>query len=441
MTIKVIYNWIGPRGPTDNTELPTILGFAGVATGAATSSHKFWAEGLWTMLFRHDPEFTMHPVFTLQAQDVFLYPYHLGWRIKFENYFCQQNGILEFSHAPYEVIEGARHGNGFIVLDMSAEAYMDDYHLGALHSYFPYYRIPLNKVIYITGCMNTAEVYNDYCRRNNIPDTPETRLSIISYPSAYEHTIRLIQNNKITAPIHNTFTVPQKLFLCWNRRIHPHRIITTAFLEKYGVLDRSYVSLPAVDPEYSNKFTANIIDRRYYNESLGINDNVINSMLSKLPLILDDETDVIKMCGDFEGKTRQFYINSLISIVTETYFDNPAVTLTEKSFKPAKEKHPFILVGAKGALASMHRLGFQTFGDFWDESYDNDGEVGSRMRRIGLIIEKIAAWTPEEILNFKRTVVGRLEHNYKLVSTMTEFNPTTLVVNDIKSIVNKGIKK
>ena len=92
--------------------------------------------------------------------------------------------------------------------------------------------------------------------------------------------------------------------------------------------------------------------------------------MSKLPLEIDGETEIGEMCADRTGNARKFYQNSLLSIVTETNWDLPHLTSTEKSFKPFRDKHPFIIVGVDGALKSMRNLGFKTFSEFWDESYD-----------------------------------------------------------------------
>ena len=78
-----------------------------------------------------------------------------------------------------------------------------------------------------------------------------------------------------------------------------------------------------------------------------------------LPLVLDGETNVNQMCQDFDNAARNYYQNSLVSIVTETNFDSPELTLTEKSFKPAKEKHPFMIMGSYRMSKSNTRFWIQ----------------------------------------------------------------------------------
>jgi hypothetical protein len=437
MTIKIAYNWIGPRGPVDNTELPTLLGLAGVSDSAVITSRRFCAEGLWPMLFRNDSEFVMTPSVALQDTDTFIYPVHLHWRIAFQNYFCAREGIFEFSHTPFHIINNLKHQNGFMLLDMSAEAFLQKAHLDALHSYFTHYEIPLYKIIYLTGCMNPLDVYEQYCQSNNIPNNKENRLSFISFPSSYSYLIRTtVEKEQHIPPVYDITLLPEKLFLCWNRRIHPHRVTNLLLLCKSHLLNRSYVSMCNTDPEFVTRSVQSTLNAPWLFNTFGIQGDIVNELLSQLPLVIDGKTDINDMCSDPRDEARQFYSNSLISIVTETNFDSHIVTLTEKSFKPAKEKHPFIIVGVHGSLAAMQRLGFRTFSEFWDESYDTIVEPWGRLNAISRLYETVGQWNASQILDFKRKVAGILEHNYNLVSKISESNPDRLVIQQLKNLTS-----
>ena len=45
--IKLVYNWIGPRGPIWNTEIPNVLSFAGASEQCAVDSHFWWNDDIW----------------------------------------------------------------------------------------------------------------------------------------------------------------------------------------------------------------------------------------------------------------------------------------------------------------------------------------------------------------------------------------------------------
>jgi hypothetical protein len=168
------------------------------------------------------------------------------------------------------------------------------------------------------------------------------------------------------------------------------------------------------------------------NSNLNLTPEIVQRFKQKLPLVLDGETNVNQMCEDFDNATRPYYQNSLVSIITETNYENPELTLTEKSFKPIKEKHPFIIVGVPGALRAMRNMGFKTFGEFWDESYDDVECPRVRMQRLSFLTEQISKWTPDQIREFRRKVKPILEHNYKQLRVPS----SQLVIDNIVEHIN-----
>jgi hypothetical protein len=414
--IKIVYNWIGPRGPIINTEVPNLLSLNAVAEGVASKSHYFWADDLYWRMFHSNKNFTLASSFAIE-QEPFIFPFTLAWRVPFSNYFCPGSGILEFSHTPNHITHHVRMSNGYFLLDMTAEAFVNDFQLKHIHSYFGHANgIPMGKIIYLTGCMNAQEVYDKWCINNNIPDNPRDRMKLFSFPIS-QHSM-YTNRHLIEEPEYNTETVPEKLFLSFNRRFRIHRTTLGLALQKYNLLDRSYISMCKVDPEnalmsFENQININY-DARYNFTSADV-----NGLLEKLPLELDGETRINQMCQDFDGAARNFYQNSLLSVVTETNFENEELTLTEKAFKPSKEKHPFIIIGVNGSLKAMRDMGFKTFSEFWDESYDDEVEPKFRLWKIMQLCREIASWDNEKIIDFKRRVKPILEHNFNAVFTDT----------------------
>lgn len=417
--IKIAYSWIGPKGPIWNTELPNILSFANVSEGTSTTSHKFWADDLWNRLFKPRGHiFEMCPTAAIDIDDKrpFIFPMSLTWRIDFQNYFCGNTGILEFSHMPMHLMPLIRMYNGYILIDHSVEAFTNDGHLHSLHGYFSgIHHLPLNKIIYLTGTMNTEELYADYCARYKIPDDHRFRLKIISYPSSHQ----IFSSNPNVyndTTEYDTTRVPPKLFLMWNRRFRRNRVELALLLEKYNLVDRSFVSFNAVDLERPTTTFENAIDMNNLlnrQPSLELTEEIVQRFKNRLPLVLDGETDINKMCEDVNRDTKDYYKDSLISLVTETNWELPEVTLTEKSFKPIKEKHPFIIAGVAGSLKALKKMGFMTFDEFWSEEYDEIQCPILRMREIGRVIEKIGNWSARDILDFKRKVKPIIDHNFK----------------------------
>ena len=436
---KVVYSWIGPRGPIWNTELPSTLALTCVSFNAQVDSRFFGADDSWNMMFLHArDQFELYPSAAIEEDDTrpFVIPFSLVWRIGFENYFCGRTGLLEYSHIDFKLINLVKDGNGYIFLDFSVEAFIEPRHLNAMHSYFKHiHQIPLHKIIYLTGAVNAKEVYDKFCLDNNIPDDPSHRLTVMSY-AASEHIFA--RNMAGGEPEYNVDFVPEKLFLSWNRRYRPHRIRMITLLEKNNLVDRSYISFPKNDietPTTTFKQLANILYKGTlfpHHGSVSITHDHINSLDNKLPLVLDGEEDIVQMCSDEHNVNRHYYQNSLVSLITETNYDNLEVTLTEKSFKPLKEKHPFIIVGVAGCLQGLRDLGYKTFGDFWDESYDTITDSFDRMRKLDEILQEIGSWEHNKILEFKRQVKPILEHNYQVLKNSSRYNVMTKINNVIR---------
>jgi hypothetical protein len=73
---------------------------------------------------------------------------------------------------------------------------------------------------------------------------------------------------------------------------------------------------------------------------------------------------------------------SLLYLVTETVATGRRHHLTEKTFKPIAMGMPFVIVGTQGSLRYLRSYGFKTFGDLWDESYDDEPDDSKRIEKI-----------------------------------------------------------
>jgi len=459
--VKVVYSWHGPKAPIWNTELPNILTMTSVAEGACghMESRNFWTDDLENKIFRKAKDkYEIVPAQYITDDDKrpFLYPFALAWRVPFESYFIQNSGILEFSHMPNFLIHFTRIGNGYILLDHSVEAFMADSELDAMYSYFHgQYFLPMYKIIYLTGAVNAQQLYDQWAEKRNVPKDKYHRMTVIPYASSREIFNSYLHygdhdGKPAVEPEYDTETIPPKLFLSWNRRFRSHRIYLGLLLEHLNLVDRSLVSFNKVDDErntvtFMSKVTTMLQenngeciwpygshDQNYqFTEATGVKFN------SRLPLDIDGETDINKMCEDF-GYTSEYYKQTLVSIVTETNFTANECTLTEKSFKPLLHKHPFIIFGVPGALQGLRDLGFQTFGQFWDESYDTTEDPGQRFIKIANIMKKIGSWNDHQILEFRRKVKPILDHNYNLLRTPGAKLIAEKIYNHITETFEKG---
>lgn len=74
----------------------------------------------------------------------------------------------------------------------------------------------------------------------------------------------------------------------------------------------------------------------------------------------------------------------------ETALTNPVgVFLSEKTFKAMAMAHPYMVIACPGCLQVAEQLGFETFADLWDQSYD---AIENFDQRLHAIVEQLKAF-------------------------------------------------
>jgi hypothetical protein len=115
-------------------------------------------------------------------------------------------------------------------------------------------------------------------------------------------------------------------------------------------------------------------------------------------------------------------LDSWISIVSEAQYEDSQETvfLSEKVFKPIACQHPFVILGNKGSLKELKKLGYKTFHDLIDESYDNMNS-NDRFHAIKDIINTLKS--NQDKLEWFGWLRPTLEHNSKVLLFNSIFKP------------------
>ncbi len=87
-------------------------------------------------------------------------------------------------------------------------------------------------------------------------------------------------------------------------------------------------------------------------------------------------------------KNELFY-KTKFSIVVETEAELDEYHVTEKTIKCIILGHPFVVMGTPGYLKFLHGLGFTTYSDILDESYDSIQDLESRMDAVIDVIKTL----------------------------------------------------
>lgn len=123
--------------------------------------------------------------------------------------------------------------------------------------------------------------------------------------------------------------------------------------------------------------------------------------------------------GDAVNKTiMSWYQNFFCDIVTETFFTGTTFFPTEKTTRPLICGNPFLIHGPVDFLSNLKKLGFKTFNEFWDESYDK-WHGYARYLMICEVIDDLSKLDNDQLneLYFKMSPI--IEHNQKRIQSLT----------------------
>ena len=104
------------------------------------------------------------------------------------------------------------------------------------------------------------------------------------------------------------------------------------------------------------------------------------------------------------------YDNTSVSFICETHETNNSLFITEKTYRPILNRHPFIARASFPLLDYLKAIGFKTFEAFIDESYDKLQDITKEhsdtlVKRAGELLEQVKN-NPAEIQEI-------VDHNYE----------------------------
>lgn len=134
---------------------------------------------------------------------------------------------------------------------------------------------------------------------------------------------------------------------------------------------------------------------------------------AELEFLADQPVPASFQNTNIPGSGIEFYNRYAVDIIVETNFDYPYVFISEKTLRTILAKTSFVMFGAHGTLSYLKSIGFETFGDIWDESYDAIEDPQDRFIACTKIVKEIAEWPLETAQEVCCTLEDRLERNQK----------------------------
>jgi hypothetical protein len=200
-----------------------------------------------------------------------------------------------------------------------------------------------------------------------------------------------------------------KIFLSLSRRNRYHRVLGHLILSNSSIFKYGIISQDTIPNFTLDKSTI---------EKLGITEETIKRFKSSLPFIADhnqfDKNDPFNVLEELHSQT-------LFSIVNETLvndYNNTSLFYSEKILKPIINFQPMIIYGQPGINHLLIELGFKTYHDYFDLSFDYEADPILRYKgilsSISNLVVDLASMSVEEKIAWRFKHQDLLEYNYQV---------------------------
>lgn len=143
--------------------------------------------------------------------------------------------------------------------------------------------------------------------------------------------------------------------------------------------------------------------------------NAIDQFIAHGPFVADGLTSDEHNNHTFH--TPEHYRESYFNVIIETHMDadqSNGVFLTEKTFKPIKHGVPFMMFGCANSLAKLRSLGYTTFEDALDQTYDAKINTTDRYTQATTLLENIATASFADLHDLYQRCKPACLHNQQL---------------------------
>lgn len=119
--------------------------------------------------------------------------------------------------------------------------------------------------------------------------------------------------------------------------------------------------------------------------------------------------------------------SSMIYLNTETHYKNENLFISEKTYKPISIGMPFMSLGNPGTLEYLRLIGFETFSEWIDESYDLDYPLDKRVEIVVDNLKYLHSLSTKGKAKMRRQMEEVCWHNLEVYKKLQRRN--TFVTN------------
>ena len=285
-----------------------------------------------------------------------------------------------------------------------------------VHEYLRRVSIPDNKIVLVMGDCSLSENYKKFVRKNKIKKTINTLHGYFMEICVRESFSDDYKNKVIKNVKKNLGKLKNKRFISMNGRVKPHREELINFIEENNLnkhIDYSVMEYnkPLDNYNFENVDVQKKVDKLYEGE----NDRVSWHNMKK-----NEHTDfhINQIYADskwwyaWKENLLPMYNNYNLDIVSESESNiDDKIFFTEKTLRPLYFGLPFLLMGNKGMLKGLREMGYATYDNIFDESYDTEKNWESRLSIIVSEVKRFCEMSDKDFLNEIKKTTDNVLHN------------------------------
>ena len=361
----------------------------------------------------------------VEASSGWVFPVTLGVSRKLSPH---KGEISVFEHVPELVMKRVRRGQGHLLIDHGHEALFAHKdttrnHFARMLEHLRDQDIPPERILILDGNLKAPETAQEIAARAGLaaPRILPNRYLWFQLSAAH----RALRRAQGGVDLHAMDALESiagrkprpRRFLSFNGVPRPHRWALVSWLLEQGLLDKGLVSFKG-PPGWGTR-TAPIAKPLADAQSLADLKSpgaTLKALRAIGPLMVDEAyapDALVRWDRAFRRNPGWPYLETHFTVVTETVFtDGRSSASTEKLMKPIANLHPFLLIGDPGILKHVRARGFETFGRWFDESYDELSDPRARMAAVLGEVRRLAMLSDEDWADMAIEMQPVLLHNY-----------------------------
>lgn len=292
----------------------------------------------------------------------------------------------------------------------------------------------------IHGNYYVQNIYNTWCHNNKVTPLLNTvdHLPTLFFHRYYKNALRHYKPIQFRQNFDKT---PVKHYCTFNGRAGYDRVGLLKYLSNNNLLDKGYstwhfdsetwkilgeynpeiVPLNALASGSQQPQDFTIISTDW---NKGPEQDLIDAYRhSCFEIVVETITNIEQESYNWDSPTQGRTSNAAI---TDQVPDANTVFFTEKTARPLLWGMPFFLNAGYRSLAALRELGFETFGDLWDESYDEIVDPDARAERMHRSINTVLAQPLESLVEQITRIRERLKRNQQRYMRLAELKPVPL---------------